>query len=58
MTDYICLACNHNCIHDESKMREMGILQATYGKDEIWDIMCPCWGEMTQFQEYNKGVDD
>jgi len=51
MTDYVCYGCNENCTYDEYALRDMDILCDIGSGDEIIDIMCPYFGDYTEFHE-------
>ena len=55
MTDYICYGCNENCTYDEYALRDMDILCDIGSGDEIIDIMCPYFGEYTEFHKCSEG---
>lgn len=51
MTDYICYGCNENCTYSEYALRKMGILYDFGSGDEIIDVLCPYFGEYTEFHK-------
>ena len=50
MTEYICISCNENCVHEDYDLEDMGILIG----EEICNVVCPYSGYHTEFVRCDK----
>lgn len=55
MTDYICTACNDNCMWDHHQLRDIGGLTSD---GEIYDMFCPRMGDYTRIEIYEDDDED